>query len=112
MSKTVISGTGLYTPNESISNNELVEAFNAYAQLHNLEHKDAIAAGHEEPMQPSSAEFIEKASGIKNRYVMNKAGILDPERMVPMLPERSNDEPSIQCEMAIAAAKEASTNNG
>jgi len=112
MSKTVISGTGLYTPNESISNNELVEAFNAYAQLHNLEHKDAIAAGHEEPLQPSSAEFIEKASGIKNRYVMNKAGILDPERMVPLLPERSNDEPSIQCEMAIAAANEAMATAG
>jgi beta-ketodecanoyl-[acyl-carrier-protein] synthase len=112
MSKTVISGTGLYTPNESISNNELVEAFNAYAQLHNLEHKDAIAAGYEEPLQPSSAEFIEKASGIKNRYVMNKAGILDPERMVPLLPERSNDEPSIQCEMAIAAANEAMATAG
>jgi beta-ketodecanoyl-[acyl-carrier-protein] synthase len=36
---------------------------------------------------------------------MEKQGILDPEVMVPRLRERSNDEPSLMCEMAIAAAK-------
>ena len=36
---------------------------------------------------------------------MNKEGILDPQRMVPYLPERSNDEWSILCEMAVAAAR-------
>ena len=103
----VISGTGLYTPQDSISNEELVEAFNAYVELHNAEHADAIAAGELAPLQPSSAEFVEKASGIKSRYVMNKAGILDPSRMVPLLPDRANEEQSIQCEMAVAAAQEA-----
>jgi beta-ketodecanoyl-[acyl-carrier-protein] synthase len=107
MTDIVISGTGLYTPVESISNDELVASFNAYVELHNTEHADAIAAGDMAPLQPSSAEFVEKASGIKSRYVMNKDGILDPQRMVPRLPERPNEERSIQCEMAVAAAGEA-----
>jgi len=103
----VISGTGLFTPAESISNEELVASFNTYVELYNKEHADAIAAGEIAPLQPSSAEFVEKASGIKSRYVMNKDGILDPRRMVPRLPERPNDAQSIQCEMAVAAAREA-----
>jgi len=107
MSDIVISGTGLFTPAESISNEELVASFNTYVELYNKEHADAIAAGEIAPLQPSSAEFVEKASGIKSRYVMNKDGILDPRRMVPRLPERPNDAQSIQCEMAVAAAREA-----
>ena len=103
MTDIVISGTGLYTPAESISNEELVASFNAYVELYNTEHAVAIAAGEIPPLQPSSAEFIVKASGIQSRYVMNKDGILDPRRMVPRLPERANEEPSIQCEMAVAA---------
>lgn len=107
MSDIVISGTGLFTPTESISNEELVASFNAYVEIFNTENADAIAAGDIAPLQPSSAEFVEKASGIKSRYVMNKDGILDPRRMVPRLPERPNDAQSIQCEMAVAAAQEA-----
>jgi beta-ketodecanoyl-[acyl-carrier-protein] synthase len=103
----VISGTGLYTPKNSISNEELVDSFNAYVDMYNAEHAEAIAAGDLAPLQHSSAEFVEKASGIKSRYVMNKDGILDPERMVPRLPERPNEAQSIQCEMAVAAAEEA-----
>uniref|UniRef100_A0A1I7YFJ6 ACP_syn_III_C domain-containing protein n=1 Tax=Steinernema glaseri TaxID=37863 RepID=A0A1I7YFJ6_9BILA len=38
---------------------------------------------------------------------MDKAGILDPQRMKPRLPERSNDEPSILCQMGVAAAEQA-----
>ena len=107
MTDIVISGTGLFTPTESISNEELVESFNAYVELFNSEHADKIAAGEIAPLQPSSAEFVEKASGIKSRYVMNKDGILDPRRMVPRLPDRPNEAQSIQCEMAVAAAQEA-----
>jgi len=103
----VISGTGLFTPTESISNEELVNSFNAYVDIFNREYSEQIAAGAMAAMQPSSAEFVEKASGIKSRYVMNKSGVLDPHRMVPVLPERPNEVPSIQCEMAMAAAEEA-----
>lgn len=103
----VISGTGLYTPAESISNEELVDSFNAYVEIFNAENASEIAAGKVEPLQPSSAEFVEKASGIKSRYVMNKDGIVDPRRLTPKIPERPNEAQSIQCEMAVAAAREA-----
>jgi beta-ketodecanoyl-[acyl-carrier-protein] synthase len=108
----VISGTGLFTPKQSISNDELVESFNAYVQAFNEEHKSEIEAGDVEALAESSSAFIEKASGIKSRYVIDKEGILDPKRMTPFIPERSNDENSLQCEMAIAAAKEALEQSG
>jgi beta-ketodecanoyl-[acyl-carrier-protein] synthase len=38
---------------------------------------------------------------------MDKAGILDPQRMAPRIPERSNEEWGILCEMAVGAAKDA-----
>jgi beta-ketodecanoyl-[acyl-carrier-protein] synthase len=38
---------------------------------------------------------------------MNKAGIVDPMRMFPRLEPRSNDEPSVMCEIGVAAAKQA-----
>jgi beta-ketodecanoyl-[acyl-carrier-protein] synthase len=60
-----------------------------------------------EPKGHSNVEFIEKASGIKSRFVMNKAGIVDPMRMMPRLEPRSNEEPSVMCEIAVAAAKQA-----
>jgi beta-ketodecanoyl-[acyl-carrier-protein] synthase len=103
----VISGTGLYTPANSISNEELVESFNAYVQQFNRDNAAAIERGEVQALAESSAAFIEKASGIKSRFVMDKDGILDPQRMKPRLPERSNDEPSILCQMAVAAAEQA-----
>jgi len=112
MPDVVISGTGLYTPAQSISNEELVASFNAYVELYNAEHADEIAAGELPPLQPSSVEFIVKASGIKSRYVMDKAGILEPTRMIPSIPERPDDTPSVQCEMAVAAAHEAMARAG
>lgn len=103
----VISGSGLYTPPETISNEELVASFNAWVDIHNDTHSDQIASGEIEPKTHSSAEFIEKASGIKSRYVINKAGILDPHRMVPDIPERDNTDQSVMCEIACHAAREA-----
>jgi len=105
--KAVISGTGLYTPPATIDNDELVEAFNAFVELENARFADEIASGEREPLQPSSSAFIEKASGIKRRHVIDKQGILDPRRMTPHIPDRSNDEPSVQCEMAVVACREA-----
>lgn len=106
MKHAVITGTGLYTPPEAISNDELVAAFNKYAQEYNAEHADAIAAGEVAALEPSSSDFIYKASGIESRYVMEKAGILDTARMRPRFRTRSNDEPSLMCEMALAAIGE------
>jgi len=104
MFKPVISGTGVFTPSETITNAELVAAFNAYADQYNAEHADAIAAGTVTAKDHSSTEFITKASGIEQRYVLNKSGILDPNIMHPVLRERSDDEPSQMAEMAVKAA--------
>ena len=38
----VISGTGLWTPEQSITNEELVASFNEYVARHNERHADAI----------------------------------------------------------------------
>lgn len=102
-----IAATGLFTPPYSISNDELVAAFNAYVERHNKTYAEEIAAGGRAPLQPSSADFIEKASGIRSRYVMDKAGILDIGRMAPRLSARPNDALSILAEMAVCAAKDA-----
>ena len=107
MTSAVIAATGLYTPNQSISNEELVAAYNAYAEQWNIDHAAEIMEGDVEALTPSSVEFIEKASGIKSRFVLDKAGVLDPARMAPNIPERSNDDLSIMAEMAVAAARQA-----
>ena len=107
MHAAVIAATGLFTPAERVTNAELVEAFNAYVELFNARHAGEIAAGSVQALTPSSVEFIEKASGIKSRYVMNRSGVVDPEVMHPLIPERSNDELSIMAEIGVAAAKDA-----
>lgn len=107
MKQVVISGTGLFTPSHSISNEELVVAFNAYAELFNADNAAAIAAGEVAAIEGSSAAFIEKASGIKSRYVMEKEGILDPNRMTARIAERADDELSLQAEICVAAARQA-----
>ncbi|WP_115291953.1 beta-ketoacyl-ACP synthase III [Ectopseudomonas mendocina] len=107
MHNVVISGTGLYTPANSISNDELVASFNAYVQQFNADNAEAIARGEVEALSESSTAFIEKASGIKSRFVIDKDGILDPQRMVPRIPERDNEQWGILCEMAVGAAKQA-----
>ena len=103
----VISGAGLWTPDHTVSNDELVQSYNAYAEIFNAENADAIASGDilEKPL--SSSEFIEKASGIKSRYVYIKDGILDPERMTPKIPLRGEDEISDQAAIATIAARKA-----
>ncbi|MBL4583011.1 MAG: beta-ketoacyl-ACP synthase III [Pseudomonadales bacterium] len=110
MSKIVISGTGLYTPEQKISNSELVATFNKYVEEFNRSHEVEISSGEVEALTASSAEFIAKASGINSRYVMDRAGILDSNLMCPQIPERPNAEISIQAEMAVQAAKMALEN--
>ncbi len=97
----VISATGLFTPSDAISNEELVAAFNAYVDRYNAENPDA------EPLLHSSVEFVEKASGIKSRYVMDKTAILDPAIMEPRYPERPNEQISMMAEIGVAACRDA-----
>ena len=107
MHSAVIAATGLYTPEDSVSNAELVEAFNAFVEKHNAAHAAEIEAGTVTALQPSSPEFIEKASGIKSRFVVNKSGVIDPEIMAPVLEERPNEELSLLAEIAVKAANDA-----
>lgn len=103
----VISATGLFTPTESISNAELVASFNSYVDLFNRENAAEIADGEIEALQPSSVEFIEKASGIKARHVISKKPVLDPAIMSPRWKERGNDELSMMAEIGVIAARQA-----
>jgi len=107
-----ITGTGLFHPEHVITNEELVESLNAYVEQYNQDHAEKIAAGELEARRGSSAEFIEKASGVKRRYVAEKTGVLDPNRLRPRLAERSDDELSIQAEWGVIAAKQAMENAG
>jgi len=107
MHQPVISGTGVFTPEEVITNDELVVAFNAYADKFNAEHAEAIAAGEVAAKPQSSSEFIFAASGIEQRHVMNKSGVLNPDRMYPELRQRADDEPAIMAEMALEACNKA-----
>ena len=102
-----ITGTGVFTPEHVITNAELVTAFNAYVDLYNTENADAIEAGTLVAKEPSSEDFIFKASGIEQRYVIDKTGVLDPKVMHPLLRQRGDDEPSLMAEMALDAAQKA-----
>jgi beta-ketodecanoyl-[acyl-carrier-protein] synthase len=107
MHKAIITGTGVFTPAETITNDELVAAFNAFADAENATFADEIAAGTRLAVPQSSSEFILKASGIERRHVLNKAGVLDPSIMHPLLRERSDDELGVMAEMAVDAAGKA-----
>ena len=103
----VISGSGLWNPEHIITNAELVASYNDWADQYNNEHATDIEAGKLEAKPKSSTEFIEKASGIEQRFVYVKEGILDIERMRPLIPERPENVISDQAEMALHAARNA-----
>ncbi len=107
MHSVAISSTGIFVPQEVITNDELVASYNAYAELQNELHAAEIAAGECAALTPSNAEFIEKASGIKRRYVLEKSGVLDPHRMRPRFARRPDTELSLMAEIAVAAAQDA-----
>jgi len=107
LSRILITGTGLFTPQDGISNAELVASLSEAVERWNADHRDEISSGELEERDLPSEKFIVKASGIGHRYVMDKAGVLDPKRLRPRLPLRSEDELSIQAEICVTAAREA-----
>ena len=107
MHQPAITGSGVFTPEKVITNDELVAAFNAYVDLYNTENADEIASGALEAKAHSSSDFIMSASGIEQRFVMDKSGILDPQTMHPTFPARDDDAPSIMAEMGVAACQQA-----
>ena len=107
MDRIAISGTGLFTPAETITNAELIAAYNDYVHDFNVARAAEIKAGTAHALLKSSDEFIVKASGIKRRHVVAKKGMLDPLVMCPRLAERPNEEISLSAEMGVAAARQA-----
>jgi beta-ketodecanoyl-[acyl-carrier-protein] synthase len=79
----------------------LVAGFNEFVRRHNARNPD------KEPLKESSSEFIVKASGIKQRYVQDKTGLIDPDRMGPNSPVRPEDQLCMQAEYSVNAAKKA-----
>ena len=106
----IITGVGAWTPDNVVTNEELVESYNAWAARFNAENAEAIKNGEIEEKPFSSAEFIEKASGIKRRYAYEKDGILDIDCMRPRISQREDAQLSHQAEMALNAAKLAMAN--
>ncbi|HEY4239440.1 MAG TPA: beta-ketoacyl-ACP synthase III [Kofleriaceae bacterium] len=98
---TSITGWGLWHPDTVLENEELCVAFNEFVRRENAKHPDRP------PLKESSPEFIIKGSGIIRRYVHDKTGLLDPERMCPNIPDRPESEISVQAEYAVNAAKRA-----
>lgn len=107
MTQAILAATGLFTPPHSISNEELVASFNQYVAQYNQQNASAIAAGTMTVLSESDAAFIEKASGIKSRFVLDKDGILNPEIMHPVFAPRDNDSISLQAEIGLLAAQNA-----
>ena len=107
MTTSVIRSTGAWAPPEIIENEELVASYNAYAERFNAENAEAIAKGEVEEKPLSSVEFIENASGIKRRHVLEKSGILDIDRLVPHIPPRPFEQISAQAEFAMKAVRQA-----
>ena len=108
----IITGTGVFTPEHVITNDELVAAFNAHVDRFNETHAAAIAAGTIAAKAHSSSDFITQASGIEQRYVIDKTGPLDPTRMFPAIPPRPDDAPSLMADMAVDAAHKALAQSG
>jgi beta-ketodecanoyl-[acyl-carrier-protein] synthase len=107
-----ITGSGLFTPPEAISNAELAASLTESALKWNAEYAEEIARGEVAERPLPDEEFILKASGIRSRYVMEKSGVLDPARMRPHLETRTEDQLGIQAEMAMPAVHEALTQAG
>jgi beta-ketodecanoyl-[acyl-carrier-protein] synthase len=100
-----IAGTGIWYPNDVITNDEIVISFNKYVDNFNEVNKDSISNGTLNKLDHSSVEFIEKASGIKTRHVVDKKNILDVDRMMPSLKHEDESRLSIHAVAGIEAAK-------
>ena len=108
MKRVIISGVGAEIPQASISNEELVASFNRWVDSENPRR----AAERLEPLAKSDVDFIVYASGVKNRHVLEREGILDPARMTPRIPRRGDDEVSVEAEFGLASARKALADAG
>jgi beta-ketodecanoyl-[acyl-carrier-protein] synthase len=103
MQRAIISGIGIEIPESTITNEELVASFNEWIDSQN--------AGRGERGEPllakSDTDFIVYASGVKNRHVHTRDGILDVDRMTPRIAPRGDDELSVMAEFGVVSARRA-----
>ena len=101
-----ITATGVHAPENVITNQELVQAFNAYADTWNADngrrHRPP-ARSRPRPIPRSSSSFSPAASTTAMSLI-NQV-FLDPDRMYPRLDPRPDDAPSLMAEMGIKAAR-------
>lgn len=104
---TAITGSGVHAPPDVVSNDELCASFNRWVRDENARRAGDIATGRAAPLEESAPDFVEKVSGIRRRHFWDRAGVLDPERMCPSIPDRAADALSVQAELAVKAAERA-----
>ncbi len=102
-----ITGSGVDAPRDVVSNDELCASFNAWVHRENERRADAIREGAELPLEESSPEFVERVSGIRRRHFWTRTGVLDPRYMFPQIPDRPDEELSVQAELALGAIRRA-----
>ena len=102
-----IAGTGIWYPEDIITNDEIVSSFNSYVDKYNDKNQEMINDGTLAPLAHSSTEFIEKASGIKTRHVIDKKNILDIEKMMPSVQHEDASKLSMHATAGIEAARKA-----
>jgi len=108
MQRVIISGIGVEIPRSKITNEELVESFNAWIDLEN----PLRAARGEPPLAKSDSDFIVYASGVKTRHVHTRDGILDVDRMTPRIAPRGDEELSVMAEFGVLSARKAAQHAG
>lgn len=108
MKRVAISGMGVEIPSPVIDNAALVESYNSWVDRENAEREKRG----EELLKHSSVEFIEHASGIRQRHVLVPDGVLDPERMAPRIAPRAPEDLSVMAEFGLAAAQKAVADAG
>jgi 3-oxoacyl-[acyl-carrier-protein] synthase III len=65
----VEAGAGLWAPEKALTNVELVQVLNDYADRFNEQHASQIDTGDVDPVAKLDPDFITKASGIRQRFV-------------------------------------------
>ena len=107
----LISGSGHWVPVEVISNEELSNSFNSISHEKNASEAPNLERNTRK-REYTNSRFIEEASGITHRHVIEKTGILNPSLLKPILKKRNSQCTSYQAEMGISAAKEAIASAG
>ena len=105
-----IVSTGFWHPEDIVTNDEIVNSYNAYVTKFNELNSADIANGSIDELPLSSSEFVEKASGIRTRYLIDKKNTLDPNMMRPQVNNEHESRISIHAKAGIEAAKKAIAN--